>query len=808
MLTALIQDLRYALRTLRQTPGVTATAILALALGIGANTAIFTFVKAILLSPLPYPEPDHLAMIMRSYKDNNVPTLSVLKLDYWRRHSQSFEAMTGFEPIGSGYNLVAPGGEPERLLGIRVMGDYFRALGVAPAMGRAFGDEANRIGAVRVAVVSHGLWQRRFGGDPSLLGRHLGLNGQDYEVIGIMPATFRSAPQAEVWIPLQAPVRADDMSNFLLCMGRLRPGTSLEQARSELKTVYANFAREYPKAVNTSESVAVLPAGEVVSSLVGPVLVILLGAVAFVLLIACANVANLLMAKATGRTKEIAIRVCMGATRWRLARQLMVESVLLALGGAAVGFLIGRAGVAVLVSALPLTIPIFDFTPDLRVLAFTVGISLITGMLFGLAPSVQAWHTDVNGMLKESGRSGDTRKRGLVRRVLVGGEVALAVVLVIGAALLIGTVLHLRGVAPGFDSTNVITMQMSVREPRYDDPANLDSLYRHGVQRLEALPGVESAATVTSLPLELGPDFSYAIPGGTNEGGAQWRAITNEYFRVLRIPVLRGRSFAEADSARSTPVIIVNESFAKQNWPRSDGLGERVILHQRQGVDEPPRVVVGVVGDVREKGLSNAAPTVMYLPAGQVPAEVNQAITALLPAHWVIRTKADPRALLPAIRNELRAIAPEHPVSNIRTMEQVAGQSLILQNLSAGLLGVFAGLALLLAAVGVYGVMAYSVGQRTHEIGIRLALGARPVGITRMILGQAGMVALAGVAVGLLAAGALTRTMSSILYGVSATNAFVFAGVGLLLVMVAVLASYVPARRATRVDPVVLLRHE
>ena len=380
---SLIQDARFAIRTLRRTPGVTGVAIFTLALGIGANAAVFTLVKAILSSPLPYPEPNRLAMIMRSYKDATIPTVSVLKLDYWRRHSQSFEAMTGFEPIGSGYNLVAPGGEPERLLGIRVMGDYFRALGVAPAIGRGFGDGANRVGAACVVVVSHGLWQRRFGGDPNMLSRHLVLNGRACEVAGIMPAHFRSAPDAEVWVPLQAPIRADDMSNFLLCLGRLRPGTSLAQARSEMKTVFGNFGGVYPKAVDKFESVAVLQAGQVVSSMVGPVLTILFGAVAFVMLIACANVANLLMAKATGRTKEIAIRVSMGATRWRLARQLMVESVLLALGGAAIGFLIGQVGVTALVAALPLTIPIFDFSPDTRVLAFTIGLSLVTGMLFG-----------------------------------------------------------------------------------------------------------------------------------------------------------------------------------------------------------------------------------------------------------------------------------------------------------------------------------------------------------------------------------------------------------------------------------------
>jgi putative ABC transport system permease protein len=806
MLPALLRDARYALRTLAKAPAVTGVALLALALGIGANTAIFTLVKAVLLSPLPYPEPDRLALVMRSYKDNTVPTLSVLKLDYWRTRSKSFSAVAGFDVIGSGYNLVAPGGEPERLQGIRVMGDFFSAVGVHPMLGRGFSPAEDRAGGPHVVVLSYGLWQRRFGGDPNIVGRHLSLSGLDREVVGVMPLSFRPAPEAEIWLPLQMPVAADDISNYLLCLARLKPGVSVEQSRTELKGLFASFAREYPKAVFDFESVTAVPAGDTLASAVKPALMVLLGAVALVLLIACANVANLLLARATGRTREIAIRISMGASRWHLARQLLVESVLLSLGGALLGFLLGQAGVRLLVSLMPVKLPIFDFTPDLRVLGFTVAVALATGLLFGLAPAIQAWHTDVNGALKESGRAGETRKRGLVRRSLVGVEMALAVVLVVGAALLMETLFHLRGLDPGFDPSNVVTMQMSVTGPRYEDPVQLDNFYRRAVQRIETLPGVESAATVTSLPLERGPDMGYAVEGQSDEGGAQWRAVSTGYFRTLRLRLLRGRVFADSDTSQSTPVVIINESFARRHWPGREAVGERLTIGKNQNVGDPPRLIVGVVSDVKESGLDTAPPLVTYVPTSQVPRTVGKMINALIPAHWVIRARVDPMTVVNAIRNELKQVDPEQPVSNIRTMDEVLSQSLVLRSLSAGLLGVFAGLALLLAAIGVYGVMSYSVAQRTHEIGIRMALGASRNTVIGMVLRQAGVVALFGVGFGLLAAGALTKVMTSLVYGVSATNPFTFIGVALALTAVALISSYLPARRAMKVDPVIALR--
>jgi len=808
MLPATLRDARYALRTLAKTPAVTGVAVLALALGIGANTAIFTLVKAVLLSPLPYPEPDRLALVMRSYKESNIPTMSVLKLDYWRTHTKSFSAVTGFDVIGSGYNLVAPGGEPERLQGIRVMGDFFTAVGVPPVMGRGFTPAEDRAGGPRVVVLSYGLWQRRFGGDPNIVGRHLSLSGVDREVVGVMPRNFRAAPEAEIWLPLQMPVAADDTSNYLLCLARLKPGVSIEQARSELKGVFINFAREYPKAVSDVESATAVPAGDTLASAVRPALVVLLGAVSFVLLIACANVANLLLAKATGRTREIAIRISMGASRWHLARQLLVESVLLSLGGAVIGFLLGQAGVRLLVSVMPVKLPIFDFTPDLRVLGFTIAIALATGLLFGLAPAVQAWHTDVNGALKESGRAGETRKRGLVRRSLVGVEMALAVVLVVGAALLMETLFHLRGLDPGFNPANVVTMQMSVTGPRYEDPVQLDNFYRRAVQRIETLPGVESAATATSLPLERGPDMLYAVEGQNAEGDAQWRAVSTNYFRTLKLRLLRGRLFADTDAAHSTPVVIINESFARRHWPGREAVGERITIGKNQGVGDPPRIIVGVVSDVKESGLDTAPPLVTYVPTSQVPPAVGKMINSLIPAHWLIRTSVDPMTVVQSVRNELKQVDAEQPVSNIRTMDEVLSQSLVLRSLSAGLLGVFAGLALLLAAIGVYGVMSYSVAQRTHEIGIRMALGASRQTVIGMVLRQAAVVAMFGVGFGLLAAFALSKVMATLVYGVSATNPMTFVGVALALTSVALISSYLPARRAMQVDPVIALRTE
>lgn len=809
----MIQDFRFAFRALARRPGFAIVAMAALALGVGANTAIFTVVNAVLLTPLPYPQPDRLTLVMRQYRQADVPTISVLKFDYWRRNNRSFESVTAFDVMGSGYNLTGSG-DPERILGLRVAGPFFRTIGVAPAIGRDFLPEEDRPGGPRALVMSHGLWQRRFGGDPSLVGRPIVLSGESFVVAGIMPADFRWAPEADIWIPLQGVVVPNDISNYLLCAGRLRAGVTVEQARADMADVGKRLRQEMPQVMEKDEGIGVHPAQDFLTGPVRPMLLILLGAVGLVLLIACANVANLLLSRAAGRDREIAVRIALGAGRLLLIRQLLTESTLLALGGGMLGLLLGYWGVRLLLAFSPMKIPLFVFGLDTHVLGFTLGVSLLTGLLFGLAPALQMTRTDLNTSLKEGGtRTTATAGRGRLRNILVVCEVALALVLVTGASLLVESLLRVRAARSGFDPTNVLTMQMSLSGPRFEKPAQVDTFFRQALRRIEALPGVESAATVTSLPLELGPDFPFEIEGITQPGdtpGAQWRAVTPHYFSTLRIPLLAGRAFAETDSAESAPVILISEGLAKRYWKGGNPVGDRMMLARIQGAEfkDPTRQIIGVVANVREGGLDKEPPPVLYVPVSQVPETIHGKLRSLLPANWVIRTKVPPLNMEQTIRREFLSVDPLQPVSNVRTMDRVIGQSLTVRSFGTLLLGMFAGLALVLASVGIYGVMSYSVSQRTHEIGVRMALGADRMRMLGLVLRQALTLSLVGIAIGLAGAAALMRLLGSLLYGVEATNPITFAGVALVLVAVSVVSAIVPAHRATRIDPIQALHYE
>jgi len=811
-MATLIQEVRYAGRTLMKNPGFTAVAVLALALGIGANSAIFTLINSVLLRPLPYPESDRLMVVMRRSRQGASPSVSIPKFDYWKKNNRVFEKVTVNDIAGAGYSLTGEG-DPERVRGIRVSAEFFQVLGVSPAMGRGFLPEEDRPEGGRVVVISHGLWQRRFGGDRALIGKALTLGGESYTVVGVMPPRFQFPIESDLWTPLRPVVKSTDLANYLLCVARLKPGVRPEQAQSDMDRLALQLRQENPRLMFDGEGVRLTSFHEMLVGDVRPSLLVLLGAVGCVLLIACANVANLLLARAATRNKEIAIRMALGAGRARLLRQLLTESALLALAGGAVGVLLGFWGLKVLLALSPARIPLVEIGMDARALGFSLALSLLTGLMFGLVPALHASSPRLSETLKEGttrATSGSRRTR--LRSLLVVGEMALALVLVIGAALMIESFVRLRNVPPGFDPHNVLTMQMSLAGPRFAATSQVDSFMRQALQRIETLPGVVAAATVTNLPLEQGPDLPFDIEGRPEAegGGAQWRAITPNYFRVMKIPLLRGRSFTEGETGQSAPVVIVNEAFAKRYFPKQDPIGERLTLGRIMGPEfrDATRQIIGVVGDVKEVGLDRPTPPTMFFPCAQVVSAVAAIINRLLPTTWVVRTATEPLSMAPVVRREILAVDRQQPVANIRTMEQVFADSIARQNFNMLLLGVFAGLALLLAAVGIYGVMAYSVSQRTHEIGIRMALGAVRSQMARMVVGQGMVLALAGVLIGLAAAFGLTRLMASLLFGVRPANPVTFAGVSLLLTLVALVASYLPARRAMKVDPIVALRHE
>ena len=821
-----LSDLRHSIRLLMKTPGFTAVAIAALALGIGANTAIFSVVNAVLLQPLPYPEPDRIMRIQRTYKSGDISSSnSIPKFMAWKNNNQTFDAMALYDLTGPGLNLGS-GDRPEQVKGIHVSQEYFRVFGVTPAQGRTFLAQEDQPGGPKAAVVSYTLWQSRFASDPALVGKSIILGGDPYTVVGILPASFHSDPPADVFIPLQADPNTTNQGHYLLAAGRLKPGVTVLAANANLKVASDRFRIANPKWLDKDESAGALPLRD---ALVGDVrlpLLILTGAVVFVLLIACANVANLLLARAASRQREIAIRTAVGASRGRLVRQLLTESLMLGTLSGLAGFVLGAWGIRLLLALSPGNLPRINDAGhaasvvtalDWRVLAFTIGVSLATGILFGLFPAVQVSRMDVNSALKEtSGRSGTGLRGNRVRSLLVISEMALAVILLIGAALLIRTFLGLRSVHPGFEAHNVITMQTSLTGGKYDSTAKAENMMRQAVQRIEALPGVQGAAATLMLPIEGGVDLPFIIDGrpldkgNLYHGDEQWRFITAHYFSTFHVPLLRGRSFDERDTGKSERVVIVNEAFAKKYWPSGDPIGKTITIGKGLGAEfeEPARQIVGIVGNVRENGLTDAAQGAMYVPEGQITDGLTQFANRVLPISWAIRTATDPSSLSVAIQHELLAVDGHLAASKIRTMEQVISESSARQSFNALLLTIFAGLALLLAAIGIYGLMSYTVEQRMQEIGIRLALGAAARDMLAMIVRQGMFLAGIGLVIGLGAAFGLTRLLARLLFGIKASDPVAYGAVAVALLVVALFATVIPALRATKVDPLNALRYE
>jgi putative ABC transport system permease protein len=816
-----LADLAYSLRLFRRAPGFTLAAVAALALGIGANTAIFSVVNAVLLKPVPFPEPDRLVMFTNTGPQGEFPGASPAKFAHWRQQADVVQDVTAFRS-----NVVndTSGSAPQQLRAAQVSADYFRLFGAPLVRGRGFADEEDRPGGARVAIISYGLWQRRFGGDPAAVGRTIALSGAPYEIIGVIGPRFdvqEFGPAPEIWMPFQLDPNTTDQGNYFTVAGRLRPGVTLSQARARIQVAAQSFRERFPTGLQPNQSFGVQRFRDAFVSNARPTLLVLVGAVAFVLLIACANVANLLLVRAISRRREFAIRAALGAGRARILRQLLTESVVLALAGGAIGVAVGVIGMRALLAINTAGLPRIGedgslVGVDWRVLGFTLLLSIGTGLLFGLMPALQASRPDLSLTLKESaGRAGGGFRHNKTRNVFVVSEVALALILLIGSALLIRTSLALRAVRPGFDAEHVLTMRMSLSGPRFEQAAAVERVVRDGVERLDALPGVEVASATCCVPLEGGYGLPFLIVGrppqqGPFTGGGGWLTISPGFFEVFKIPVTRGRTLTIRDDRGAPPVVLINETMARQFWKTGDPLRDQLVIGKgimREFAEEPARQIIGIVGDVRDAGLNNDPGPRMYVPQAQVPDLANALNVRITPMAWVVRTRVTPTSLSGPIQEALTR-STGLPVSDVRAMTEVISRSTSRQRFNMLLMTIFGASALLLAAIGIYGLMAYSVQQRTPEIGIRLALGAESGVVRRMILAQGLSLALVGVAIGLASAFGLTRVIASFLFGVKAWDPLVFVSVPLLLTAVALAAVWWPARRASRVNPTIALRYE
>jgi predicted permease len=804
-----------------QSPGFTIAAVAALALGIGATTGIFSIVNAVLLKPLPFPEPGRLVVFQTTSPQGAFPGASPTKFAHWRQQASVVQDVAAYR--SSIVNLTGAGFE-EQFSVDQVSRDYFRLFGADVLLGRAFSADEDRPGGPKAVVLSHALWTRRFGADRGVLGRSISLSGEPYTVVGVIGPGFDvsefGAPP-EAWIPFQLDPYTADQAHFFRVAGRLRPEVTLEQAQARLRLSGADYTRRFPNALSGGGSFSVERLQEIVVRDARPTLLILLGAVAFVLLIACANVANLLLVRATARRREIAIRAAIGAGRGRIVRQLLTESVLLSVTGGILGLGLGVVGIRALLAINTADLPRLGVdgsavSLDWRVLLFAMVVSLATGVLFGLVPALQASKADLGATIKESGsRSGTGLRQGRTRATLVVAEIALALVLLVGSALLVRTAVALRSVNPGFDGHGVLTMRMSMLEPRYKTTAGVEAGIRDGVERLRSVPGVVRATAACCVPLEGGYGLPFVIVGrpltdGPFHGGGGWLTVSPGYFEVFRIPVRRGRTFTERDTANAPPVAIINEAMARQYWPKGDPLSERLIIGRGVGKEfasEGERQIVGIVADIRDGGLNDDPGPTMYIPQAQMPDGVTALNAGISPLAWIVRMDGNPYAAVGVIRDALRQ-ATGLPVSEIRTMDQVVERSISRQRFNMWLMTVFGAAALALAAIGIYGLIAYSVEQRNQEIGIRLALGATPGQVKQMVVSQGLRLVVIGLVAGLAAAAALGKVMATLLYGVTPWDPTTLIGAPLVLGAIALMATWLPARRASRVDPIEALRYE
>ncbi len=807
-MSGFLQDVRYGARTLLKSPGFTLVALLALALGIGANSAIFTVVNAVLIRPLPYQDPDRLALVFQTNQAQNWKRNGVSGPNYMdmKEQTRTFADMSLFEP-GSG--TLTGLGEPEQFPGMRVTANFFTLLGARTHLGRLFTDADAKAGRYNVAVMTYGFWKRRLGGDPTVVGRKFQVDGLSYELIGVLSPDFWFPIASEGFVPWTDEwLRRLHRSNYGFgVLGRLGPGATVEQATSEMNSIMQRIAEK--DSSQAGWGALVLPFREMLVEYIRPALLVLLGAVGFVLLIACTNVANLLLARGAGRQKEIAIRATMGAGRWRLVRQMLTESMLLGIAGGGVGLLLAVWGTQLITAVLPHTVPLPETTAqvalmqisvDSTVLLFALGISILTGAIFGLMPAIAMSRTAPVEALKEGGRSSSLSGHATLRSALVVAEVALALVLLAGASLMIRSMLRMQQASPGFQPRHLLTLEMELpTDSKYQGEREWANIYQRFLASIRELPGLESTALTRAVPLGTEQERTFftvegRAPASANERlGADLRQVSANYLQTIGVPLIRGRQFTDFDHAEAPPVVIVDTGLARRYWPGQDPIGRRIQMRGRAFE------VVGVVGEVKHSGVDHEARPTIYVPYLQVP---------FFRMAFVVRTAADPASVVRAVKTAVWKIDKGQPVYNAKTMDELMADSASAPRLTLILLGGFAALALLLAAIGIYGVMSYTVSQRRHELGIRVALGAGMMQVLSLVVGRAMLLAVIGVAIGTVAALGLTRVLSSLLFGVSATDPLTFAAVAVILTLVALAASYVPARRAMRVHPIEALRYE
>lgn len=817
-MNTLWQDIRYASRMLWKNPGFTFVAVLALALGIGANTAIFSVVNGVLLRPLPYEDSQQLVAIYGANAGAAAERMPLSFPDFtdYKNQARTLEHLAAY--ASSGTSLMSGGDEPERIMGASVSAELFPMLGAKPEFGRVFTTEEDQPGSAPVIVLSHGLWQRRFNSDQGIIGREIALGSRSATVLGVMPADFKfpiEQDRHDFWMPYTPDIAGDGSTyltgrdtRFLTAIARLKPNVTLEQAQAEMSTVAGRLEAQYP-ASNTGRGVRLVSLHEDIVGDVKPALLLLLGAVGLVLLIACANVANLLLARSSARVKEMAIRTALGASRARVIRQLLTESLLLSCAGGILGLLLAMWGVDLIVAASPADLPrLTEIGLDAGVLAFAFGVSILTGLVFGLAPALAASKLSLNESLKEGGRSSMQGARGnRVRSVLVVSEVALSLVLLIGAGLLVKSFYRLLQTDLGYDTARILALNVPLSKAKYPDADSRARFFQEALERIKALPGVEAVGATNLLPLGGRDTFNTfniegrprALPGA--ELAARSQVISPDYFRAMSTDVRNGRAFTERDAKNAPPVIVVNESFARQHFAAGeDPLGKRILTDADELEKLPPREIVGIVRDVRQAGFDAKVAPAFYIPYLQSPVrEMDIVVRSTLP---------DASTLTPAVRGAIKEVNSNQIIWEARTMRDLLARSVAPRQFNMLLLAIFAIIALTLAAIGIYGVMSYTVTQRTHEIGVRLALGAQHADVFKLVVGRGMTLALIGIGLGLLTALIMTRLMTGLLYGVSANDPAVFVGIAALLAVVAFLACYIPARRAMKVDPLIALRYE
>jgi putative ABC transport system permease protein len=813
------RDIRFAARSLLKAPGFTVIAILVIAVGIGANTAVFSVINTVLLKPLTYPDPQSLVQLMNTGDDSD-SFASVPKFNIWQQQKSIFQHVAAYDTGGAGLNLTG-NDQPEQVQGAHVSADYFATLGAPVIAGRTFTSAEDSPHGGNVTVLSYGLWKRRYGGNRDIVGNNIQLNGQPYQVVGVIGREFVTSNPADLWLPFQFELSSTNPANYFEVIARLKPGVTASMANAQLKLAADQFRTTYPGRLGPNNGFGVILLQEEMVRDTRSSLYVLLGAVGLVLLIACANVANLLLIRATSRKRELATRSALGAGRWHIVRQLLTESLVISLSGGMLGLLLGFAGVRFLLAINPGSIPRIGengsaVTVDLNVLLFTLAVSLLTGILFGLVPAISSSRKNLAAVLNESSnRAGVGFRSGKTRSLLVVTEMALALVLVIGAALLIRTFMKLQSVDPGYDTHNVLTMTMSISGDRFLKTSTVAQVIHDGAERINAVPGVTTAAAACCLPLQGGFGLPFNIVGRANgnsptTGGAEYLTVSWSYFDVFKVPVLRGRSFSENDNGAAPGVVIINQTMARQFWPKSDPLNDHLEVGAGMGpvFAEPPRQIIGVVGDMRDAGLDQDPGPTMYIPVAQMPDKVTELNSRIAPLSWIVRTRTEPHILTAAVTKAIREATGGLPVAPIRSMDEIVVVTTSRQRFNMLLLSVFGSSALLMAAIGIYGLMAYSVQQRTQELGVRMALGAQSSNIRNMVIRQGMLLAGIGLVIGIAGAFWLTEFLTGFLFGVQKWDPLAFILTPIFLCAVALMAVWLPARKATRVDPMSALRFE